>query len=158
MIQVIGNNLSPAATRAKWNTLLNRLRLHPVAIGSPLAYAQAGGFGLEWMWTAEPCAQWRDGGAPDRYTGPWNRPTANPILLLGNTGDAALPYEDSVAMSHDLARAQLLTVEGYGHTEASNPSTCALDYETSYMLTGALPPAGTVCKENLTPFSAQSGG
>jgi pimeloyl-ACP methyl ester carboxylesterase len=229
---------SPAATRAKWNTLLSRLRLHPVTIGSPsqiftyadvvasvplgtvadwqdgaarlqrlwlasaastragttsaaqlppvytgleqnlavlcsdtsnprdvaaytadakLAYAQAGGFGLEWMWTTEPCADWPDGGAPDRYTGPWNRPTANTILLLGNTGDSALPYEDSVAMSRELARARLLTVEGYGHTEASNPSTCAVSYEVSYMLTGALPSAGTVCKENVTPFSAPSG-
>jgi pimeloyl-ACP methyl ester carboxylesterase len=230
---------SPAATQAKWNTLLNRLRLRPVTIGSPpqtytyadavasvplgtvadwqdgaallqqlwvastagaeaaaspagqlpavytgqeqnlavlcpdtgnprdvaaytadakLAYAQADGFGLEWMWTTEPCTDWPDGGAPDRYTGPWNRPTANIILLLGNTGDPTLPYEDSVAMSRDLARARLLTIEGYGHTEASNPSTCALNYEVSYMLTGALPPAGTVCKENLTPFSASSGG
>lgn len=61
-------------------------------------------------------------------------------------------------MSRDLARARLLTVAGYGHTEASNPSTCALNYEISYMLGGALPPAGTVCQENLTPFSASSGG
>jgi pimeloyl-ACP methyl ester carboxylesterase len=230
---------TPAATTAKWNTLLSRLRLHPVTIGSPpqtftyadaiasvplgqvadwqggatllqqmwlasaagtgagtdsvaadpasvytgleqnlavlcpdtgnprnvaayaadakLAYAQAGGFGLEWMWTAEPCADWPDGGAPDRYTGPWNRPTANTILLLGNTGDSALPYEDSVAMSRDLARARLLTVDGYGHTEAGNPSTCALNYEISYMLTGALPPTGTVCQENQAPFAASSG-
>ncbi len=230
---------NPAATRAKWNTLLSRLRQRPVTTGDPpqtytyadavasvglgvvadwpasaallqqlwaastvgtrtgsssaatqlpsvytgleqnlavlcsdtdnprdvaaytadakLAYAQAGGFGLNWMWTTEPCADWPDGGAPDRYTGPWNRPTAHTILLLGNTGDPVLPYEDSVAMSRDLARARLLTVEGYGHTEASNPSTCALNYETSYMETGALPPAGTVCKENLTPFSGSPG-
>jgi len=122
-----------------------------------LAYSQAGGFGLEWTWTTEACADWPDGGAPDRYTGPWDRPTASTILLLGNTGDPALPYQDSVAMSHDLARARLLTVEGYGHTEASNPSSCALGYEVSYLLTGALPPRGTVCKEDLTPFSAPAG-
>ena len=67
-------------------------------------------------------------GAEDRYTGPWNRPTASTILLLGNTGDTLLPYQDALAMSHDLAHARLLTVEGYGHTEANNPSTCALNY------------------------------
>lgn len=61
-------------------------------------------------------------------------------------------------MSRDLARARLLTIEGYGHTEALNPSTCAISYATSYMLTGALPPVGTVCKENLIPFSASSTG
>ena len=55
-------------------------------------------------------------------------------------------------MSRDLARARLLTVDGYGHTEAGNPSTCATDYETRYLLTGALPPPRTVCEENATPF------
>jgi len=117
------------------------------------AYRTSGGFGLEWGWTAEPCAGWPDGGAPDRYTGPWNRVTAHTILLLGNTGDPALPYRDSVALAHDLARARLLTVAGYGHTEANNPSNCALGYEISYLETGALPPAGTVCRENTAPFT-----
>lgn len=117
------------------------------------AYRSSGGFGLEWAWTAEACAGWPDGGAPDRYSGPWNRRTANTILLLGNTGDPLLPYRDSVAMAHDLARARLLTVRGYGHTEASNPSSCALGYEIGYLETGALPRAGTVCPEDTTPFA-----
>jgi TAP-like protein len=103
----------------------------------------------------EPCAQWPGNGAQDRYTGPWDRWTASTILLLGNTGDTALPYQqDEVAMEHDLARARLLTVRGYGHTEQSNPSTCALNYQVSYLLTGSLPPAGTSCQENATPFPA----
>jgi pimeloyl-ACP methyl ester carboxylesterase len=235
---------TPTATRAKWNTLLRRLRQHPVTTGSPpqtytyadaitavnlgvvstwqqgasllqqlwlasarstparaaatasaqaaadatqappvytgleqnlavlcsdspnprnpstyaaddkLAYARSGGFGLTWLSTSEACAQWPGNGAEDRYTGPWNRPTASTILLLGNTGDTLLPYQDALAMSHDLARAGLLTVQGYGHTEANNPSTCALNYELSYLQTGALPPVGTVCQENAAPFPA----
>jgi hypothetical protein len=44
-----------------------------------------------------------------------------------------------MAMSHDLARARLLTVRRYGHTELGNPSTCAANYELSYLQTGALP-------------------
>jgi hypothetical protein len=118
-----------------------------------LAYRSSAGFGLEWAWTAEPCAGWLDRAAPDRYTGPWNRHTANTILLLGNTGDPALPYQDSVAMAQDLARTRLLTVAGYGHTEANNPSNCALGYEISYLETGALPRPGTVCPENTAPFA-----
>jgi hypothetical protein len=43
-------------------------------------------------------------------------------------------------MAHDLARARLLTVRGYGHTETSNPSPCATNYELSALLTGTLPP------------------
>ena len=100
---------------------------------------------------AEPCATWRSS-SQDRYTGPWNRLTAHPILVIGNTGDPATPYQDSVAMSHLLARARLLTVDGFGHTETLNPSTCATDYETRYLLTGALPPVGTVCRQNGQPF------
>jgi pimeloyl-ACP methyl ester carboxylesterase len=119
-----------------------------------LAYTRSGGFGLNWLWQSEPCAQWPGNGAADRYTGPWNRPTANTILLLGNTGDTDLPYyQDALAMEHDLARARLLTVDGYGHTEQSNPSSCAISYEISYLESGALPPVGTVCHENTAPFS-----
>jgi TAP-like protein len=56
-------------------------------------------------------------------------------------------------MAHDLARARLLTVAGFGHTEANNPSNYALGYEISYLETGALPRPGTVCPENTAPFT-----
>jgi hypothetical protein len=68
--------------------------------------------------------------------GPWNRTTAHTILLAGITGDAALPYQGDLAMEHDL----------------NNPSTCAMNYELSYLQTGALARAGTVCKEDTSPF------
>ena len=116
------------------------------------AYARSGAFGLEQPWKTEACADWPAAAAQDRYSGPWNRPTASTILILGNTGDPFTPYQNSVAMSRDLARARLLTVDGYGHTEAGNQSACATNYEVRYLLTGALPPPGTVCKENATPF------
>jgi hypothetical protein len=57
-------------------------------------------------------------------------------------------------MSRDLARARLLTVQGFGHTEFFNPSTCATNYEVSYLETGALPPEGTVCHQDAPPFPA----
>jgi pimeloyl-ACP methyl ester carboxylesterase len=118
------------------------------------AYARSGAFGLEQPWKTEACADWPAAAAQDRYSGPWNRPTATTILVLGNTGDPIVPLRDSVAMSRDLARARLLTVDGYGHTEIGNPSTCATDYEIRYLLTGALPPPRTVCAEDATPFPA----
>jgi hypothetical protein len=163
---------TPAATTAKWDTLLRRLRRHPVTLGSPpqtftyadtvvsvnlgkvaqwqgdagqlqqlwiastgghpappaassatapsgpaptgpsyytgeeqtlaifcadspnprnpAAYAAAaasGTFAPIYAWNTEGCADWPAGAAQDRYTGPWNRPTASTILLLANTGD-----------------------------------------------------------------------
>jgi pimeloyl-ACP methyl ester carboxylesterase len=107
--------------------------------------------GLPWTWLTEVCAGW-PGSSQDRYAGPWNRPTAHPVLVIGNTSDPATPYAGSVAMSRLLARARLLTVHGYGHTELLNPSTCAARYEARYLQTGALPPAGTICRQNGQPF------
>jgi hypothetical protein len=56
----------------------------------------------------------------DRYTGPWNTPTANPILVVGNTTDPGTPYVNSLLMARELNRARLLTVDGYGHTASLN--------------------------------------
>jgi pimeloyl-ACP methyl ester carboxylesterase len=117
-----------------------------------LAEARAGGYGLFFTWTAEPCAQWPAAAAQDQYTGPWNRPTASTILVMSLTGDPLTPHQDAIAMTRDLARARLLTIDGFGHTELPNPSTCAIGYEVSYFTAGALPPAGTVCQQNGTPF------
>ena len=115
-----------------------------------LAYDRSGPTGGLWAWSTEACAEWP--ATQDRYTGPWNRRTAHPILLLGITGDPDTPYWDSIALAHDLARARLLTIDGYGHTEFANPSTCATNDLVRYLLTGALPPKGTICQQNGTPF------
>jgi hypothetical protein len=121
-----------------------------------LAAARAGGFGLYWAWQEEACAHWPTA-AQDRYTGPWNRRTASTILVMSRTHDPITTHENAIAMTRDLARARLLTIDGFGHTELlnNNPSTCATNYEVSYLTTGALPPAGTVCAER-TPFPVPS--
>jgi pimeloyl-ACP methyl ester carboxylesterase len=126
------------------------------AAAARLAGARAGGYGLYFTWTEEPCAHWPATAAPDRYTGPWNRRTASTILVMSLTGDPATTYQDAIAMTHDLARARLLTIAGWGHTELANPSSCAIKYEVSYLTTGALPPAGTVCAQNRAPFPLPS--
>jgi len=128
--------------------------LNAYAADARLAYARSGGFGTAQLWGSEPCAQWSGNGSRDQYAGPWNRHTASPILLVGITGDSQLPYQDDLAMAHDLARARLLTIRGYGHTEIANPSPCATNYELSYLQTAALPPVGTTCQQDATPFPA----
>jgi pimeloyl-ACP methyl ester carboxylesterase len=100
------------------------------------------------------CADWPAAAAQDRYTGPWNRWTASTILLIGNTGDPITAYQDSVAMSHLLARARLLTVDGYGHTTVNNPSACPIAVAVNYTVNGVLPAPGTVCQQNINPFPA----
>lgn len=121
-----------------------------------VAFKRAGAVGPNTSWGDQACATWPAKSA-DRYTGPWNRPTANPILVIGNTYDPSTPYEGSVAMSRALARARLLTVDGYGHTVFLNPSQCANEYITNYFIKGEVPLEGTVCKQDYQPFSASSG-
>lgn len=76
---------------------------------------------------------------------------------MGNIFDPATPYAGSLSMAAELARARLLTVAGYGHTALLNPSTCVDHYESSYFLTGALPPPGTVCRQDQLPFGLPDG-
>jgi pimeloyl-ACP methyl ester carboxylesterase len=113
--------------------------------------ARSGDVGPWWTWGEEGCATWPH--AAERYNGPWNRYTANPILVIGNTLDPDTPYNGATAMANDLARGQLLTVEGYGHTTLLNPSTCANEYEAQYLMHGTLPLPGTVCHQDHRPFA-----
>ncbi len=112
---------------------------------------QGGVVSLPVLWGDEPCSTWPVTQL-NTYRGPWNAPTS-PILVIGNTTDPSTPLRNSVVMADELANARLLVVHGYGHTELLNPSTCASNYETDYFVTGALPPVGTVCQENLPPFA-----
>ena len=120
------------------------------------AYARSGGAGPNTSWFDEPCATWQASDASG-YFGPWDRQTANPVLVVGNTYDPATPYQDSVHLAKELARARLLTVDGYGHTALLNPSRCVNNYESNYFVKGALPPTGTVCHQNQRPFSTSLG-
>jgi pimeloyl-ACP methyl ester carboxylesterase len=121
----------------------------------PAAYAAAAAvsvFAAAEVWNNEGCADWPAAAAQDRYTGPWNRPTASTILVIGNTGDPTTGYPNSVAMSRLLAHARLLTVDGYGHTTTNNPSTCVINDAVNYTVNGVLPAPGTVCPQDLNPF------
>jgi pimeloyl-ACP methyl ester carboxylesterase len=121
-----------------------------------LVLRRSGVIGLPDLWSLdEPCATWPVRGQ-DTYNGPWNAPTS-PILVIGNTTDPFLPLRDAIAMTRQLANARLLVVHGYGHTAFLNPSTCASTYMTAYFRTGALPPKGAVCGQNLPPFPLPAG-
>jgi hypothetical protein len=121
-----------------------------------LVLRRGGVIGLPYLWSLdEPCATWLVRGR-DTYSGPWNAPTSL-ILVIGNTTDPFLPLRDAIAMTRQLANARLLIVRGYGHTAFLNPSTCASNYLTAYFRTGALPPKGAVCRQDLQPFAPPAG-
>jgi pimeloyl-ACP methyl ester carboxylesterase len=107
-------------------------------------------FGRAWNWSASVCADW-PGHDSDRYLGPFTKRTANPVLVIGQRWDPATPYEQAVSTSKILGNARLLTVNGWGHTSLFT-SSCADAKASAYLLTGALPAAGTVCQVEGIPF------
>src|SRR5262249_34882784 len=72
-------------------------------------------------WVAVPCAAWPVLNA-DRYAGPWNRSTDNPILVIGPRYDPQTAYQGARRVTRLLGNARLLTFDGYGHTTEPDPS------------------------------------
>jgi pimeloyl-ACP methyl ester carboxylesterase len=72
--------------------------------------------------------------------------SAPPILVIGTTGDPAAPYAGAQSMTARIAGSQLLTFDSTEHTAYGRAiSTCIDDAVDTYLLGGALPPAGTHC-------------
>ena len=103
------------------------------------------------IWGEAVCVDWPTRSAQP-YLGPWNADPGITVLLIGNTHDPSTPFSNTQGMSTVLPRTSVLTVEGYGHTMLLNPSSCGGQYESAYFIDGTLPPAGTVCQQDVPPF------
>jgi hypothetical protein len=79
------------------------------------------------------------------------------VLVIGNTHDPNTPHPGAVAMARRLARARLLTLDGYGHTSGADPSACILRAQVAYLVHLRLPPRGTVCQPDRAPFDPHFG-
>ena len=66
-------------------------------------------------------------------------------LVISTTGDPATPYADGVELASEIG-ATLLTVKAVRHTSYLNSGDqCTNDIGTAYLITLALPAAGTTC-------------
>ncbi|MFD4696199.1 alpha/beta hydrolase [Streptomyces niveus] len=97
-------------------------------------------------WGLLGCSEWP-------VPGEWEKPDvsapgAAPILVIGNTGDPATPYEGAQAMAKALGDGVgvELTYEGQGHGAYNAGSACVQNAVNGYLLDGKVPKAGTVCK------------
>ncbi|CAL9647895.1 Carboxylesterase A [Streptomyces sp. enrichment culture] len=79
-------------------------------------------------------------------------PGAPPILLVGNTGDPATPYEGTAHMAEQLGEGvgHALTYRGEGHG-AYDGSACVRNAVDAYLLDGKLPGSGAVCEAEPLP-------
>jgi pimeloyl-ACP methyl ester carboxylesterase len=108
-------------------------------------------FGRAWTWASSICADWPFADA-DRYVGPWNHTTANPVLVVGNQFDPATRYENAQTVAATLPGARLLTLHAWGHTSGFL-SSCADEAVARYLVDGTLPAVGTVCEQDEVPFA-----
>ncbi|WP_406399785.1 alpha/beta hydrolase [Streptomyces sp. NBC_00879] len=103
-------------------------------------------FGDYLGWGLMGCTEWPLPGTWD--TPDVSAPGAPPILVIGNTGDPATPYEGAKAMADALGKGVgiELTYRGQGHGAYNGGSACVQRAVNSYLLEGKVPAAGTVCQ------------
>ena len=114
------------------------------------AEADFGYFGPLWTYVSSICAAW-PGEQGGRYIGPFTANTASPVLVVGNFFDPATRYEGAQIVAGLLPNSRLLSMNGWGHVSLFL-SQCADQAVSDYLLDGSLPPEGTVCDQDLTPF------
>jgi pimeloyl-ACP methyl ester carboxylesterase len=120
--------------------------------GGARADKRATYFGRVWAWASVQCAgdNWtvRD---EDAYTGPFNKMTPHPVLVVGSFWDPATNYVDAVKAAKLLPNSRLLSSNNWGHT-AYGSSVCATGTTDRYLLYRALPAKGTTCVGADQPF------
>jgi hypothetical protein len=121
------------------------------SLAGAAADAANGYFGRIWTWVSSICAAWPRADA-DRYSGPFDTRTANPVLVIGNLFDPATRYQGAVTASTLLPNSRLLTVHAWGHTSLFR-SLYADEVAADYLVNLVLPPEGTVCEQDHVPFS-----
>ncbi|MGW0822296.1 alpha/beta hydrolase [Streptomyces sp. NPDC002845] len=95
--------------------------------------------------TAGWCHDWP---VPGQFDTPEvSAPGAEPVLVVGNTGDPATPYEGAQKMADELGKGVgvVLTWEGEGHGAYGSGSGCVDSTINAYLLEGSVPEDGKVC-------------
>ncbi|MFI7017720.1 alpha/beta hydrolase [Streptomyces sp. NPDC050164] len=102
-------------------------------------------FGDYMAWGMIACTDWAVPGAADHPV--VSAPGSAPILVVGNTGDPATPYEGARQMAEALGKGVgvELTYRGQGHGAYDSKNKCVQDAVNGYLLDGKVPRAGTVC-------------
>ncbi|MFG1669615.1 alpha/beta hydrolase [Streptomyces sp. Y7] len=102
-------------------------------------------FGDFLAWSMLSCTDWAVAGAAEHPD--VSAPGSAPILVVGNTGDPATPYEGARRMAQALGKGVgvELTYKGQGHGAYDSKNKCVQDAVNGYLLDGKVPKAGTVC-------------
>ncbi|MDC0773800.1 alpha/beta hydrolase [Streptomyces sp. HD] len=132
VISCLDDRQRPTAEEAK--KLLPRFEKVSPVFGPMLGWDTAG-------W----CHDWPVAGQYD--TPEVSAPGAAPILLVGNTGDPATPYEGTRRMADELGKGVgvMITWKGEGHAAYGKGNDCVDSTVNAYLLQGTVPKDGKVC-------------
>jgi pimeloyl-ACP methyl ester carboxylesterase len=83
------------------------------------------------------CGTWAYG--PVDYPAPVSAPGADPIIVVGTTGDPATPYADAKSLAARLDSGHLVTMVGEGHTAYDLGNDCIDGTVDAYLLHGTVP-------------------
>ncbi|MEV6958826.1 alpha/beta hydrolase [Streptomyces sp. NPDC051207] len=121
-------------TAEKTRKLLPRFKAISPVFGEFLAWDTAG-------W----CHDWPVSGQHDNPE--VSAPGAAPVLVVGNTGDPATPFEGARKMADELGEGVgvVLTWKGKGHGAYGSGSACVDSTVNAYLLRGTVPQDGKVC-------------
>ena len=105
-----------------------------------------------WTYASSPCLAFPTTGE-DRYTGPFDAETANPVLVASTLFDPATPVHGAFEVDAILPNSGLLLVDGWGHTTLGI-SSCASLFSERYLITQQLPPSPSelICPQDFDPF------
>lgn len=103
-----------------------------------------------WTYASSPCLSF-PAEDKDRYVGPFNAETANPVLVASTLYDPATPVHGALEVHALLPNSGLLLVDGWGHTTLGL-SGCASFFSEQYLITQELPPEGLMCPQDFDPF------
>jgi len=72
----------------------------------------------------------------------------NPILIIGVTQDPATPFKWAKALAKVFKKAELVTLEGEGHTGHNRGNKCVDSAVDNYFLTGKIRISGLICAQS----------
>lgn len=90
------------------------------------------------------CEQWPY--PPTGVREPITADGADPILVIGTTGDSATPYEWAVSLADQLSSGTLITRVGEGHTGYNKGNVCVDSAVEEYFVDGTVPDGDLRCE------------
>ncbi|KAH8646011.1 Alpha/Beta hydrolase protein [Tricladium varicosporioides] len=109
--------------------------------------------GGEWITSSDIlCSTWSSK-APTRYIGAFGGKAKNPILFVGNERDPITPLQNARKGAKIFAKAEVLIIDGTGHTSITTNNKCAFGKINKYFQDGTLPGVHNFCALEAGPWN-----